>query len=1028
MKLPDFSVKKPVTISMLILIVIVMGLISLSRMGLDLMPDITFPMVTVVTTYEGVSPEDMENLVTRPLEDTVATIQGVKEINATTREGFTALMVEFEWGTDIDLAAQNIRDNLDFMQAFLPADMSDPQVIKFDADMMPVFGLGVTGKMDQVELRRFVENEIETALEQVEGVSAVYLWGGAREEIRIELDRKRMAFHKIPIEMVVGVVGRENLNQPAGRIEEEYREITLRAVGEFKTLEDVKNTPVTRREGETIYIKDLGDVKQTMEKSRARARTNSKSSVMLMPYKESGANTVLVSGRINDRLNELRDTLPQDIEMSTFLDMGQMITRILRVTLSSALWGAVLAVGILFLFLGSWRPTLIIATAIPLSMLATFLPLFGAGYTINFVILIGVALGVGMIVDNAIVVIENSYRHLQITDRPKMAASMGAKQVGMAITASTFTTIVVFIPLLFAGGVIGRIFSQLAVTVASALICSLIVALTIIPMLSSKILHPEDALKKRAWFDKLHRWYVDKLTYFLENKAVMLSIILVLTVLSIAAFPFMGKEYFPSIDQSMLMMKIQRDIGTVLEETNRIVKRVEEEFSQQPEILSYSGMMGLMEGAEIDAAMGTGPAGPHEADLFVRLKEKTDRDRGHREIMDSIIKGLPRYEDASVQFIDMGEMMLTGGGIQDAPVQIHIYGRELVVLDRVSGSIKDKIKDLPGIYNLDVSLEQGRPELDIEINRRKAAKYGVEISRINQVLQTAVQGTIAGKFRQRGEELDIKVILKEEDRLTAHQIKNIPVLTGDGAIISVGQVADFSYKEGPVKLDRENRRRVVTVSGDYRGSDFTGIMDDVRQKVDKVFLPAGYSVRYGGEAEDIQEMFVTLAQVFALAFLLIYMVMAAQFESFVHPLIIMVTIPLAYIGVVWLVIMTGKTISMPAAMGVLILFGIIVNNAIVLIDYINQLRRNQGKSIREAVIEGGRVRLRPILMTAFTTMFAMVPMAVNRMEGAAVRSVVAISIIGGLLVGTCLTLFVIPLIYDFIEHRSERKKNLEPVR
>ncbi|MGM0441510.1 MAG: efflux RND transporter permease subunit [Elusimicrobiota bacterium] len=1023
MKLPDFSVKKPVTISMLILIVIVMGTVSLSRMGLDLMPDVTFPMVTVVSTYEGVNPQDMEDMVTRPLEDVVATIKGVKKINAITREGLTALMVEFEWGTNIDLAAQDIRDNLDMMQSFLPDDISDPQVIKFNAEMMPVFGLGVTGEMEDVKLRKLAEDEIETALEQVDGVSAVYMWGGAEEEIRIELDLKKLSSYKIPSDMVIAAIGQQNLNSPSGRIEQNYKEITLRAVGEFETVSDVEDTAVTRRGGETIYVSDLGRVERTTKDMRAKARTNSKSSVMIMPYKESGANPVLVSERINEQLDSLEKRLPSHVNISAFLDMGQMITRILRVTLSSALWGGLLAVGVLYFFLGSWRPTVIIATAIPLSLLATFLPLFGAGYTINFVILIGAALGVGMIVDNAIVVIENSYRHLKITDRRKMAASMGAKQVGMAITASTFTTIVVFIPLLFAGGVVGKIFSQLAVTVASALVCSLIVALTIIPMLSSKILSTKNLGQKRRWMDKSREWYGEKLTYFLENKAIMLFIILILVILSIAAFPFMGKEYFPSIDQSMLMMKVQRDIGTVLEETDRIVARVEEEFSSQEEILNYSGMMGVMEGGEIDAAMGTGPTGPHEADIFVRLKEKTDRQKGHQEIKDEVIKNLPRYEDASIEFIDMGEMMLTGGGMQDSPIQINIYGSELEVLDSVADDIKNKIENIPGVYNLDVSIDKGRPELDININRKRAAQYGVSVLQINRALQNGVKGTKAGKLRQGGDELDIKVIFEEKDRLTVQQIENIPIMTDRGAVLSVGQLADFTYKEGPTKLERDNRRRVMTVSGNYRGSDFSGVMNKVRDKVDGVFLPSGYTVSYGGEAEDLQEMFITLIQVFALAILLIYMVMAAQFESFIHPLIIMLTIPLSYIGVVWMLIMTGKSISMPAAMGVLILFGIIVNNAIVLIDYINRLRRHQGLDIRKAVIEGGKVRLRPILMTALTTIFAMVPMALNKMEGAAIRSVVAISIIGGLLVGTGLTLFVIPLIYDFIEHRFEKIKS-----
>ncbi len=1020
MKLPDFSVKKPVTITMFILIVVVLGVISLSKMGLDLMPDITFPVLSVVTTYEGVGSEDIEKLVTRPIEKSISTVKGVKNINSISREGFSAVLVEFEWGTNIDAAAQNTRDRIDLMKFLLPDDITTPQVLKFDPSMMPVFGLGITGDIDMRSLRKIVEDEIEPLIEQLDGVSSVFFMGGGEREIRVELDSNKLSTYRIPIQLVANQIELNNINQPGGRLEIAHQELTLRAIGELSSLKEIRNTFVDMRGDTPIFVKDLGKVIYTDKEVRAIARTNGKSGIMLMAYKESRANTVLVSSRVSKKVAEIEKTLPGNIELSMFFDMGVMIKRILKVTLTSAFWGALMAICILFLFLRSWRPTFIIATAIPLSMLATFLPLFALGYTINFVILIGVALGVGMIVDNAIVVIENSYRHLEITGDPALSASMGAKQVGMAITASTFTTVVVFIPLLFAKGIVGKIFSQLAITVGSALICSLIVALSIIPMLSSKLLGREAPKEKNKWMTAFRNWYEKKLTYLLENKKVLGIIVAALIILSIAIFPFMGKEYFPSVDDSMMLMKINRKVGTILKETDRVVKRVEELFSKQPEVLTYSGFIGVTEGGEMDAAMGTGPSGPYQGDFFVRLKEKTDRKRSTEEIQDTVRKGLPPFEDVDYKFMKMGQAMMTSGGKQEYPIQIKIFGADLETLTKISGEIKRKIKEIPGIYDTATTLEQGSPELGIKIDRLKAAKFGLSVSEISNVIKSNIKGISGGRFRQKGEEIDIKVILNEKDRSNLHKIKNLPVLTKKGAVLSLSQLTEITSRKGPIKLERENKRRKIVITANHGGSNLSKVMNLIKKELKDVYLPVGYSIEYGGEAENLKEMFITLLQLFALAILLIYMVMAAQFESFIHPLIIMVTIPLSYVGVILMLILVGKTISMPAAMGVLILFGIIVNNAIVLIDYVNHLRRNEGMDIRSAVIEGAKVRLRPILMTATTTMIAMVPMAVNKMEGSAVRSVVAVSIIGGLMVGTILTLFVIPVIYDYVEHRLKK--------
>jgi len=1021
MKLPDLSVKKPVTVSMLIMIIVVLGIISMSRMGLDLMPDITFPIVTVITPYEGVNSEDIENLVTKPVEEAVAMTKNIKNINSVSREGFSAVMAEYEWGTDINYAAQEIRDKMEVMSYVLPDDMGETQVVKFDPSLIPVSGWSVTGEMPPDRLRKIAEDEVEDRLQQVDGVSAIYVWGGAEREIRVELEAAKLQSLGIPAEMVASAIGSSNVNMPGGRITRGHTEITLRAKGEFETVDDIRNTYVATRGNVPVFVGDLGKVLDTFKETRALARTNGKPSVMLMLYKESGANTVVVSDRVNKKMKEIEASLPKGVRLYKYLDQGHIIKRILNVTFSSALWGGFLAVGILFFFLRSWRPTLIIAAAIPLSMLAAFLPLFSAGFTINFVILIGVALGVGMIVDNAIVVIENSYRQLAITGDSYLASSMGAKQVAMAITASTFTTVVVFVPLLFAGGIVGKIFSQLAITVASALISSLIVALTIIPMLSSRLLASREKEKKIKWMENLRERYASRLAYFLDHKKKAGLLAAGAIIVSIAAFPFMSKEYFPAIDNSMLMIDVKRKAGTVVEETDRIIRVAEEAIEKEESIDVYSAFMGVMEGGEMDAAMGTGPSGPHEGSIFIKLKDKKDRKVSDKTIKNSIRRSMPPMEDVRYRFMDMGHAMLVSGGSQEYPIQIKLYGDDLAALESLAEKIKAKIEQVPGVYDVSTSLEERRPEYEIKIRRPLASQYGLTPARIASAMKTSVKGVKAGVYREKGKEVDINVILRESDRKKLELVKNIPVMTERG-IINLSQVVKVEGSQGPVKLEREDRKRIVTVAANYSGTSFSGVMNRVREKVSEVFIPSGYTLKYGGEAEDVREMFATLFQLFILAILLIYMVMAAQFESFIQPLMIMMTLPLAFVGVVWFLILTGKSISMPSAMGVLILFGIVVNNAIVLIDFINQLRRDHDMKIRDAVLEGARTRLRPIMMTAATTIIAMVPMALSRAEGSAMRSVVALSIIGGLLVATVLTLFVIPLIYEYIEGKLEASR------
>ncbi len=1017
MKLPDYSVKKPVTITMMILIVVVLGILSISRMGLDLMPDITFPLVTVVSSYEGVAPEDMETLVTRPIERAASSADGVSNINSFTMEGVSGVIVEFSWGTDIDRAAEDIRNQIEMIRYMLPADMDTPQVMRFDPAMMPVVGYGISADMDPLELARLVEDEIEPAIEQADGAAAVYTWGVQEREIRVELDAGKLLQYRIPVNEVVASVGGGSPSMPGGRIEKGFREFTLRITGEYETVDDIKNTAVGFVEGEAVFLRDIADVKDTLKKERAFSRINGREGPVLMAMAESEANPVLTARRIESQIEDLKERLPEDVRITSFLDIGDLITTILTVTLTSALTGGVLAVLILLLFLRSPRATLVIAVAIPLSGLAAFLPLFAAGYNINFVILIGIALGVGMLVDNAIVVIENAYRHFEMTSDPVKSSAEGAKEVGVALIASTFTTVAVFLPLFFTRGIVGRIFSQLALTVSASLICSLIIALSIIPMLTSKLMRRESALKKSQWIESMKNSYSRALTYALDHKARVLITAAVVIAVAVAVFPFMSREYFPTIDQRLMMIDVEGEVGTVLEETSRVVGRVEE-LLKIDEVDSYASLVGMVEGAEIDAMMGIGPAGPHEASLYVSMKPSDKRDRSNEEIFHNIRRGLPPDAKFDVRTLDIGRVMIAGGGVEQ-PLQVNIYGPDLDVLTSLSEQVVEVMGEAGGVYDISSTIEEGRPEIAVRLDRRKASELGVPVGEAAGVINILTAGQRAAIFREGGKEYDIEVILEEESRDNLQKLANLPVLTPDGRNISLLQFSSLEEEEGPIRLMRENRRRKVMIGANYEGIGLSEAINRVERGLKDIEMPVGYSLDFGGEVEDMREMFVTLAQLFALALLLVYMVMASQFESFIHPLILMLSIPLAFVGAILLLSLTGTTISMPSAMGGLILFGIIVNNAIVLIDYVNLLRREHGMILRDAVVEGGKTRLRPILMTAMTTVFAMIPVALNRMEGFEIRTSVAQSVIGGLVAGTFLTLFIIPVVYEYVESRRK---------
>jgi len=1022
MKLTDFSVERPVTVLMIALIIVVLGGLFFSKLGLDLLPDIKYPMVSVVTTYPGVASEDIEELLTKPVEDVVSTIKGVKSVKSFSQEGLSVVMVEFNWGTDLDLAAQDIRDKLDLIQDFLPSDADRPLVVKLDVEAMPVLGYGVTSKsLDTLKLRHLLEDNIKDKLERLDGVASVQIMGGQEREILVSLDKALLESYGLTQSQVVQVLRQENINISGGHIIEGIQEFTLRTIGEYKNLEEIKNTVLCVRGGTPVYLKDVAEVIDTCKEERSYSRTNKKDSVLLLVNKQSGSNTKEVADQVIKELPKLKKNLPSDIEFSLVFDQSRIIKKATGSVTQSGIIGALLAGLLIFLFLRNWRPTLAIITAIPLSLLATFIPLYIAGYTLNIMTLGGLALGIGMMVDSAIVVIENIYRHLEQGKERKEAAKVGASEVGMAITASTLTTIAVFFPLTLGGGIAGQISRGLALTVSFSLFASLFVALTIVPMMASKLFKKRIAeeYKKVSGsqrFEKVKNYYRKILTWALEHRKKTILITIGLLVLTVSLIPFIGTEFIPLGDRPTLILQLKMPPGTSLEETSKVVGQIEDVILKLKDVDSVSSFGGLYEGSKMDVGVGFGSSEVNEATIMIRLKDKKDRQFSSQEIQEIIRKNLPKIREAEISFMDMSQQMLGGS----SPVEIKIFGKDLSRLKEIGNEIAKKISKIEGIRDAKSSLVESKPEIAIKIDREKAAHLGLSLGQIGATVRNSMQGVVATKLRQAGEEIDIRVRYRPEYRQDIEDIKRITIFSPLGKPILLGQVAEISKKQGPVKINREDQSRVVLVTANTVGRDIGSVVKDIKKELADYSLPVGYFIEYGGSYKQMKDSFKVLTGALILAILLVYMVMASQFESLVYPFIVMFEIPLAFIGVGWALFITRQTLSLTSFMGIIMLAGIVVNNAIVLIDYVNQLRK-KGMDTLNALIEGGTTRLRPILITSLTTIFGMLPMALSFQEGSEMMRPMAITVIGGLLVSMMLTLVVIPVIYGLVESISHRR-------
>ncbi len=1030
MKLPEFSVRRKVTASMIAMILVVVGLIAFSRLGLDLFPDLEYPTVSVITTYRGASSEDIEKTITEPLEQVVSSVSGVKKVTSQSSEGVSVLMVEFEWGTNLDFAAQDIRDQIGLYRNFLPTNASNPLVVKFNLSQFPVVFYGITASSgySTYDLKKLLEDEVKPRLERLDGVASAAVFSTDEREIRVEVDKNALISYNLSLERVLAALAAENINAPAGDVVERHEDLIVRTLGEFRSVEDVRNVVVgLSQRGEPIYVRDIAEVKDTFKETRSVARVQEQKGVYLVVNKRSGANTAIVGNAAKKEISKIQTTLPGNVVFHIAMDQAEMINMVASRTSNNAMVGAFLAIALIFFFLRNWRPTLIIAIAIPLSVITTFVALYAAGYTLNLMTLGGLALGVGMLVDNAIVVIENTFRHIEEGKHVEEAAVIGASEVGMAITASTLTTIIVFLPVVFAGGITGKLTQPLALTIVFSLLSSLFVALTLVPLFSSLLFKArarkkstateQECLVKEPHFAAARTFYRGLLTGALRKRKTILTVTAALFVVSLVIVAFIGAEFMPQSDRNFLMVRIKLPVGTSLEETNRILVQVEKIFSQQPEVTLVSAQAGSRaEEDPADMAGGMGLTGTHEGMLMVRLVNRSERKYTDMEILERVRKMLPRLENFKFEQINMEAAMMGGAA---APVEIKLFGKDLEMLREIGDTIVKRIGDVEGLRDLTHSLAQGKPEYQFALDRERAARLGLAVAQVSSTIQTATQGTVVSRYRDGSDEVNIRVILARQYRDSLEEIRKTPLMSPAGRMVYLEQIADWKRGEGPIQITRENQMRKISVTANIAGRDLGSVMRDIRSRLGDIEkqLPPGYFLEYGGAYEQMIDAFKVLAAALALAVLLVYMVMASQFENFLHPFIIMFTIPLSIIGVIFGLLISGKPVSLPALIGVIILAGIAVNNGIVMIDYINQLIR-RGLDKREAIIRGAVTRLRPVLLTALTTILGMLPMAVAGGSGAEFRSPMAVAVVGGLIATTLLTLFIIPIVYSIFNRVS----------
>lgn len=1201
MNIPESAVRRSVTVFMLICALLVLGGISLSRLSLDLLPDISLPAAVIMTEYPGAGPSEIEKMVTEPMEGVLSTVGNLDKVQSQCMPGSSVVILFFNWGTDMDFATLEVREKLDLVRGFLPSGVKDPTIFKLDPSLLPVIQAGMsigssntesadlaaaetnaqadaastntsstsskavaTNIGDQVaaagtntantkavtagtntssagaqsikaigtqsaqvaaadassagtkaagpngtqvdaagaavqsaqaaaqaaagtntntaaakataagtgtqsaqvaaaqaaagtqstqapaspntntgtqlaasgnsatsgnsakdaapanlaDLTYTASEQVKPRLERLPGVAWVVISGGVSNEVQVLMDPAQMEAHGLTIEYVAQLLMGENLGITAGTIKQGQKELRITTKGEFEDLEQIANTPIVTPKGSLVYLKDISEVKQTFSDITQKTSMNGVPSVGISIFKQTGANTVQVAEAVSEELESLKKELPEDTQINTVFDQSEFIKLSIDSVKNNALIGAFLAILVIFLFLRNGRTTLVIAISIPISIITTFVMMYFAGFTLNMLTLGGLALGVGMIVDDSIVVLESIFRYREAGYSAWESATAGAQEVAMAVTASTLTNVVVFLPVVFVEGIASQIFKELALTVAFALLASLLVALTLVPVLANRLAQVTRSYDEKTLYgkimigwgralDALDTNYRKLLAWSMNNRSKVLLTVLGIFIFSVALYPLMEREFLPEMEGNEVAINVEMPSGTGLEETYQVAEEVEKICEKVPEVdtifttVGSSGVMSMVQSPD-----------PDKASIQARLLPREERQRSAGEVVKELRKEVAELPGAKIEVAESG-LESMGMGLE-SPVSISLTGDDLDVLEEKANEIASVVSKVPGTSNVKTSLEEGKPEIQVKLDRDKAASYGLGTYQVAKALKSAVSGDVATRYRSDGKEMDLRVRLVPEECASLEDMENLRISSPLGVQVPLKEIAQLKKTQAPAVISRQDHTRVCTINAALEDRSLGSVMDDIRAELDKMQLPPGYSITYGGEQEQMMESFDALKIALILGVILIYMVMASQFESLLHPFVIMFTIPLALIGVILIFVITGMNFSISAYIGVILLAGLAVKNGIVLVDYINTLR-SRGLSRREAILQAGPIRLRPVLMTALTAIFAMLPLALATGEGAEIDAPLALTVIGGLTVATFLTLVVVPLMYTLLE-------------
>lgn len=1034
MKLYETSVNKPVSTILIFVGIIIFGLYSLSRLSIDLYPDMEMNQMMVITSYSGANSSDIEENVTRLLEDGLNTASDLKEITSVSQDNISLISLEFEWGTDLDVAINDVRDKLDLVTPYLPDGAEKPIIFKFSTDMIPVIILYATAEESMPALYKILDDKIANPLNRINGVGSVSIAGAPERQIIVNVDPQKLESFNISVEQIGSIIGAENKNTPGGNIDIGSDTYSIRVEGEFKDSGELNDIVIGSSGGKTIYLRDIATVKDTLQERAQETFIATKDGTIagatIVVQKQSGANSVDIAQKVQAMLPTLEKELPSDIKIGLVLDTSTNITNSINSLTETVLLAFVFVMIVVLFFLGRWRATIIIILTIPISLISAFIYLMVSGNTINIISLSSLTIAIGMVVDDAIVVLENITTHIEKGSRPKEAAIYGTNEVAVAVMASTLTVIAVFFPLTMVSGLAGIMFKQLGWMVTITIAVSVVCALSLTPMLAAKMMRKEKNRNKyfnmfygpiERGLAKLDNLYENLLNWAVRHRTIVVisSFGLFFASILLPALKLVGTEFFPASDNGQITMTVQLPVNTRTEITKEIAAQIQQTIDEKyPEIELASYSVGIADDDNTFSALQTN--GTNVISSYrLRLKDLSDRDRSIFELSDSLRNDLDKIPEIYKYTVTAGGgMSMTGG----STVDVEIIGHDFEVTDRIANELSERMKtNITGLKDITVSRDEYRPEYQIDFDREKLALAGLNTATVSQYLRNRVNGLTASLYREDGEEYDIIVRHDQKFRQSLEDIENIIVYNSAGQGIRIKEVGKVVERFSPPKIERLNRSRIVTVSGTVSGASLDKVVDGVNKELSQIEIPSEITTNIGGSYEDQQESFGDLGTLLLLIIVLVYIVMAAQFESFTQPLIIMTSVLFAFTGVFLALFITQSTLNIISLIGAIMLVGIVVKNGIVLIDYIN-LNRERGDRIFESVISAGKSRLRPVLMTTTTTILGMVPMAMGLGEGSEMWQPMGVAIIGGLTVSTILTLLVVPTIYTSFAARGLKRR------